>query len=99
MPFRVLTSVSCLLWLSKVALAATYLNLTTTAAVNQSSTIEYWQLASPFTTSQERGTQGTLTTSLGNLANGTYNIVAPGTNGGAHVAPAVQYCSRLAFTQ
>lgn len=91
MSFRVLASLLCFLWLQKVALAATYLNLTTTAAVNQSSMIECWQLASPFTTSKENGTQGTLTTSLGNLANGTYSIVAAGTNGGAHVAPTVQY--------
>ena len=96
MASRILASLSCFLWLQKVALAATYLNLSTTSAVNQSSTIECWQLASPFTTSKANGTQGTLTTSLGNLANGTYSIVAAGTNEGAHVAPAVQYWNILA---
>lgn len=95
MPLWFLASVSCLLWLPELALAATYLNLTTTAAANQSSTIECWQLASPFTISEQRGAQGSLTTPLGDLANGTYDIIPAGTNGGAHVPPAVQYCSHL----
>ena len=83
--------VPVLLQLSSGVSACRYLNLTTTAARNNQSTIECWRLANPFKVSTEKGTSGTQTVSLGGLANGSYSIVPAGTNDGAHVAPANQY--------
>lgn len=77
--------------LSSVRVFATrYLNLTTTAAVNNKSTLQCWQLSTPFTTSTQPGTVGSMAIQLGGLANATYSIIPAGTNSGAHNTPAVQ---------
>lgn len=83
--------ISVLLILDSVSVgAARFLNVTTTAAEKGNSIVECWQFENPFTTSTQPGVQGTSTTSLGLLSNGTYSIVPAGTNGGAHNAPAPQ---------
>lgn len=74
---------------TKVA-AAEFLNITTISAANGESTIECWQLASPFTTSSTPGTSGTAVTSLGQAGNVSYIKIPPHFDGGLHNAPAVQ---------
>ena len=80
-----------LLLLPRIALSAiAHVNLTTTAAENGVSVLQCWQLDAPFITSTEKGTAGSMVTQLGNLANASYSIIPAGSNGGNHVAPAVQ---------
>ena len=80
--------VSALLLSSATAMAAEHLNMSTTAAKNGVSVIQCWQLKAPFASVPlEANGASLLTTSLGNLANGSYSILPAGTNLGKHVAP------------
>ena len=81
---------SLLLVQSIAVSATTHINLTTTAAENGMSVLQCWQLDAPFVTSTENGTAGSMVAQLGNLANASYSIIPAGSNGGNHVAPAVQ---------
>ncbi|KAI4088340.1 MAG: hypothetical protein LQ348_005228 [Seirophora lacunosa] len=68
-------------------------NLTVTAisAKNGVSTIERWQLESPFSTSSEAGVSGVSFAQLGKAGNASYAVIPPHFNGGLHNAPAMQY--------
>lgn len=68
----------------------TFLNLTAISAANGESTLECWQLSSPFTVSNQAGTTGSAVQQLGNAANASFAIIPAQFNGGAHRAPAVQ---------
>ena len=83
--------ISCLILAPRFAVSVSrHINLTTTAAENGASVLQCWQLDAPFVTSTEKGTAGAMVAQLGNLSNASYSIVAAGSNGGNHVAPAVQ---------
>ena len=71
--------------------AVKHLNVTATAAKNDKSVIECWQLSAPITVSSQPGTQGSSASFLGDTSNITYNIIPANTNGGAHNAPSPQY--------
>lgn len=73
------------------ALASTNLNVTVVGAANGTSRFEYWELTAPFDTSAQTGIVGTGTTSLGNVANITYNVIPAGFDSGLHNAPYNQY--------
>lgn len=75
---------------STIATTPIYLNLTAISAVNGASTLECWQLSSPFTLSSQAGTSGSVVQQLGSAANASYTIIPAQFNGGAHRAPAVQ---------
>ena len=70
--------------------ATTRINLTTSAAENGASVLQCWELDATFITSTQKGTAGAMVAQLGNLANASYTIIPAGSNGGNHVAPAVQ---------
>lgn len=69
---------------------STYLNLTAISAANGKSTLECWQLATPFTISQQAGIQGTALLPLGNTTSAFYIVIPGKFDGGLHQAPAVQ---------
>lgn len=68
----------------------TLLNLTAISAAKGESTLECWQLSSPFAVSNQAGTTGSAVQQLGNAANASYAIIPARFIGGAHRAPAVQ---------
>ena len=67
------------------------LNLTSLGARNGASTIECWQLANPFQTTQQVGVPGTLQLQLGDVSNMSYTIVPPKFYPAPHNAPIIQY--------
>ena len=67
-----------------------YFNVTTTAAKNNKSVIQCWQISAPITVSSQPGTQGSSVAFLGDTANITYSVIPANTNGGLHNAPAPQ---------
>lgn len=88
-----------LLLQAAIALAApSYLNLTAISAANGESTLECWQLSTPFTVSNQAGTSGTAIDHLGDVANATFTILPARFNGGAHNAPSVQYVVTVSMT-
>ncbi|CEJ86663.1 hypothetical protein VHEMI04169 [[Torrubiella] hemipterigena] len=68
-----------------------FLNLTAIAAAHGESTLECWQLDSPFTSSSSPGTVGALSLFMGELANATYTVLPARFDGGFHRAPARQF--------
>jgi hypothetical protein len=92
--------VQCLLYPVAVALlmpAVSCLNLNVTAigAQDGHSTLECWQMDTPFNISTQPGTAGTAIATLSNVANLTYTILPSNFDGGVHNAPANQW---VAFT-
>ena len=73
--------------------ATAHLNVTVVTASNNISTLECWQLSTPFLRSTQSGTAGSIVLQLGSLANASFSIIPAGTNGGPHNAPAVQCVS------
>jgi len=69
------------------------LNLTAIGASHGESTLECWQLDSPFKTSTGAGTSGALGLFLGDLSNATYTVLPGRFDGGLHTAPARQYAN------
>ncbi|KAJ6443755.1 small secreted protein [Purpureocillium lavendulum] len=67
------------------------LNLTAIGASNGESTLECWQLDSPFKLSTGAGTSGALGLFLGDLSNATYTVLPGRFDGGLHRAPAQQF--------
>ncbi|KAL3954544.1 hypothetical protein ACCO45_010107 [Purpureocillium lilacinum] len=67
------------------------LNLTAIGASHGESTLECWQLDSPFKTSTGAGTSGALGLFLGDLSNATYTVLPGRFDGGLHTAPARQF--------
>jgi hypothetical protein len=68
-----------------------YLNLTALTAAHGESTLECWQLASPFKQSSDSGTSGALLLPLGDVANASYSVIPARFDGGFHHAPTLQY--------
>ncbi|KAL8753728.1 MAG: hypothetical protein Q9184_005335 [Pyrenodesmia sp. 2 TL-2023] len=73
-----------------------HLIVTAISAKDGVSTIERWQLASPFQTSSEAGISGVSLAQLGQAGNASYAVIPPHFEGGLHNAPAVQYVAFLA---
>lgn len=69
------------------AVRALSLNISVTAAANNASTIECWQMDTPFASSATPGVSGSATALIGNAANITFTVVPAGFDGGLHRAP------------
>lgn len=69
---------------------STKLNVTALGAANGQSRFECWELDAPFVSSTQPGIVGTHTTSLGDVANITYNVVPAGYDSEVHTAPSHQ---------
>jgi hypothetical protein len=91
--------------LLKIAVIATFsvfaaalnLNITAIGARDGSSTLECWQLDTPFVESSVPGTAGSANAFLSDAANISYTIIPPNFDGGLHNAPRNQsVCSSLA---
>lgn len=68
--------------------AALKLNVTALSADKRRvSTIECWQMDTPFTVSTDAGIAGSASVSLGNVTNLVYTVLPAGFDGGLHVAP------------
>lgn len=67
-----------------------HLNITAISAKDGVSTIECWQLASPFKTSAEAGASGASFAQLGRAENASYGVIPPHFDGGLHNAPRLQ---------
>ncbi|KAL8804740.1 MAG: hypothetical protein Q9200_005696 [Gallowayella weberi] len=74
----------------------TTLNVTAISAKNGASTIECWQLASPFKSSSQPGVSGASFAQLGKAGGVSYALIPAKFDGGLHNAPAVQYVAFLA---
>ncbi|KAI9779115.1 MAG: hypothetical protein M1816_003738 [Peltula sp. TS41687] len=80
---------------STVAAESTYLNLTAISAANGASTLECWQLTTPFIVPTEPGIAGSAALPLGNVTSAIYAVLPPHFDGGLHVAPRVQYVAAI----
>lgn len=82
---------------SSLALAAASLatglnlNITALSASNAASTLECWQMDTPFSVSSTAGTSGSASLTLGDVANLSYSVIPAGYDGGVHNAPYNQY--------
>ncbi|KAL8699040.1 MAG: hypothetical protein Q9224_001589, partial [Gallowayella concinna] len=65
------------------------LNVTAISAKNGASTIECWQLASPFKSSAQPGVSGASFAQLGKAGAVSYALIPAKFDGGLHNAPAV----------
>ncbi|KAI5920844.1 hypothetical protein F4810DRAFT_402295 [Camillea tinctor] len=79
-----------LLTTADLALSA-LLNVTAVGAHEGRSRFECWELSAPFVSSSQPGIAGTQTTSLGDVANITYNVVPAGFESPFHTAPVNQW--------
>lgn len=70
--------------------AALQLNITALSAANNSSTLECWQMETPFTISTQQGTAGSAQLSLGNISTMSYSVLPAQFDAGVHNAPANQ---------
>ncbi|CAJ2508770.1 Uu.00g137960.m01.CDS01 [Anthostomella pinea] len=87
--------------LLSLATAQLYLNVTALGAADGASTIECWQVKSPFAVATDAGTPGSAIAQLGNIANMSYLAIPPNFDGGLHRALAKQWVymtSGLAYT-
>ena len=66
------------------------LNITAIGAQDGASTIECWQMDSPFTTSSTPGTSGSAVAALSSVSSLSYTLLPPAYDGGLHNAPAMQ---------
>ncbi|KAI0121012.1 hypothetical protein BJ170DRAFT_645973 [Xylariales sp. AK1849] len=73
------------------SVTALNLNVTAIATNNGGSTLECWQLGSPFTQSSQAGTSGTAFALLSEVANVSYVVIPPNFDGGLHNAPYHQW--------
>ncbi|KAM7199784.1 hypothetical protein V8F20_005654 [Naviculisporaceae sp. PSN 640] len=72
--------------------AALKFNVTALSAnKHRVSTIECWQMDTPFTVSTDAGIAGSASISLGNVTNLVYTVLPAGFDGGVHVAPKNQW--------
>ena len=69
----------------------TTLNLTALGARDGLSTIECWQLANPFQTTNQVGVPGTSQLPLGNITDMSYTVIPPKYFPDIHPAPIIQY--------
>ncbi|PSR83815.1 hypothetical protein BD289DRAFT_435236 [Coniella lustricola] len=73
------------------AVQALNLNITALGAANNASTLECWQMTTPFTISSTAGTSGSASLELGDVTNLTYTVLPAGFDGGLHNAPRAQW--------
>lgn len=69
---------------------ALQLNITALSAANNASTLECWQMDTPFTISTQKGTAGSAQLSLGNTSTASYSVLPAEFEAGVHNAPANQ---------
>lgn len=69
------------------AVASLGFNVTAIGASHGRSTLECWQMDSPFDVSHDEGTAGSAVVALGNTANMSYSVIPPHFDGGLHTAP------------
>lgn len=65
-------------------------NITALGAANNASTIECWQMDTPFTISTQQGTAGSAQLQLGNASTVSYSVLPAQYDAGVHNAPANQ---------
>ncbi|KAL9020292.1 MAG: hypothetical protein Q9185_002473 [Variospora sp. 1 TL-2023] len=68
-----------------------HLTLTAISAKNGVSTIERWQLKSPFATASEAGVSGVPFAQLGKTSSASYAVIPPHYDSPPHPAPQLQY--------
>lgn len=71
--------------------AALQLNITALGAADQASTLECWQMDTPFSISAQQGTAGSAQLQLGNTSTMSYSVLPAQFDAGVHNAPANQY--------
>lgn len=69
---------------------ALQLNITALSAANNASTLECWQIDSPFIVSSQPGTKGSAQLQLGNTSTISYSVLPAQFDAGLHNAPANQ---------
>ncbi|KAF3765042.1 hypothetical protein M406DRAFT_243506, partial [Cryphonectria parasitica EP155] len=67
------------------------LNVTAISAANNASTLECWQMTTPFSISTTSGTAGSASLDLGDVSNLTYTVLPAAYDGGLHNAPHAQW--------
>lgn len=78
------------LLLQPAAVLALNLNITALYGADKASTLECWQVDTPFAISTQPGTQGSAQLQLGNTSAISYSILPPQFDAGLHNAPANQ---------
>lgn len=63
------------------------LNITAIGAANNASTLECWQMDTPFESAAIPGITGSATAVIGNAANISYTVLPAAFDGGLHNAP------------
>lgn len=69
---------------------ALHLNITALGAANNASTLECWQMDTPFAISTQQGTAGSAQLQLGNTSTISYSVLPAQFDAGVHNAPANQ---------
>lgn len=83
-------AVACLCVPEVACAEETKLNITAIGASGGKSTLECWQLDSPFVVSDTPGTRGSAATNLGNVTSFGFGVIPANFDGGLHNAPANQ---------
>lgn len=78
------------LLLQPAAVLALNLNITALSAADKASTLECWQIDTPFAVSTQPGTQDSAQLHLGNTSAMSYTILPPQFDAGFHNAPVNQ---------
>lgn len=76
--------------LQPAAVLALHLNITALGAANNASTLECWEIDTPFAISTQQGTAGSAQLSLGNTSTISYSVLPALFDAGLHTAPANQ---------
>lgn len=82
---------AAVLLLQPTIVAALQLNITALGAANNASTLECWQIDTPFAISTQPGTVGSAQLQLGNTSTLSYSVLPAEFDAGVHSAPANQY--------
>lgn len=72
------------------SVGALNLNITALSAANNASTLECWQMETPFAISTQQGTAGSAQLQLGNVSTISYSVLPAQFDAGLHTAPANQ---------
>ena len=86
-----------LAFLAASALAHLRLNTTAIGAQNGFSTLECWEVDSPFYTSGDSATVGSSVAHLGNVSTLSWSVVPPGQYVGSHNAPYNQQVKSIVY--
>lgn len=85
--FNARTILPALIWLVAGVVAQLRLNVTAISAENGSSTLECWEVESPFYISDDPATTGAMVAHLGNVSALSWSVSPPGQYIGLHNAP------------